>query len=290
MSKGLWLALASLLFLGWCYYCAFVHNAAPTTTMPAVSTSTTAPAANPSLQYSINNGQVVLNGVLPDEASKAAVIARANELYGAGKYTDNLKVQANLNKAAWVPNAPAILPALKDISSGGLKVENGEIIATGQVANDDIRLKTIRDLEKAVSPNLKVIDRLTVGNLTAEASKLQVDLNQQLEGKTIEFETNSDVILPTSKTILDQVSEVLKTVPATPIEVGGHADNRGNPQSNMRLSERRANSVLKYLTGKGIEAKRLSAKGFGDTKPIADNATPEGQLKNRRIEFRVKAN
>ena len=289
MSKGLWLALASLLFLGWCYYCAFVHNAAGT--LPTATTSTvTTTATAPTLQYAINNGQVTLNGVLPDEASKAAVIARANELYGAGKYTDNLKIQANLSKPAWLAGTPALLPMLKDVTNGVLKIENGEIIATGQVANDDTRLKTLRDLEKAVSPNLKVIDRLTVGNLSVAASQLQVDLNKQLEGKTIEFETNSDVIRPVSKAILDQVSEVLKAVPATPIEVGGHADKRGNPQANLTLSERRANAVLKYLAGKGIEAKRLAAHGYGDTKPIADNATPEGQMKNRRIEFRVKAN
>lgn len=288
MSRGLLLAIASILFLLLCWFCVTTHSVSQVAAVPAAVPA--AVATSPSLNLAVNNGQVTLNGTVPDDATKASIIARANELYGAGKFTDNLKVASTVSKAAWLGAAPALLPALKDVTTGALSVENGELIATGQVANDDTRLKIIRELEKSAAPNLKVVDRLTVGNLTAAASQLQVDLNKQLEGKTIEFETNSDVIRPVSTAILDQVSDVLKATPKTPIEIGGHADNRGNANANLALSERRAKAVLKYLAGKGIDAKSLTAKGYGDTKPIADNATAEGQLKNRRIEFRVRAN
>ena len=71
------------------------------------------------------------------------------------------------------------------------------------------------------------------------------------------------------------------------IEVQGHTDATGGAAVNRKLSQARAESVLKYLVGKGIAKKRLQAKGYGPDVPIADNATPEGQEQNRRVEFKI---
>lgn len=69
------------------------------------------------------------------------------------------------------------------------------------------------------------------------------------------------------------------------IEVAGHTDSRGSDQYNMKLSQRRAETVRTYLISKGIAADRLTAKGYGESQPIADNATDEGRFKNRRVEL-----
>jgi len=71
------------------------------------------------------------------------------------------------------------------------------------------------------------------------------------------------------------------------IEISGHTDNVGKPADNLSLSNNRAKAVVNYLIGKKIAPQRLTAKGYGETKPVADNKTEEGKAKNRRTELRV---
>ncbi len=108
-----------------------------------------------------------------------------------------------------------------------------------------------------------------------------------LEG--VNFETAKTTLLPSARTILDQVASSLSAYPSAEVAIHGHTDNVGGASYNMKLSLGRADAVKAYLVSKGIAASRISTKGFGFAKPVADNATPEGRAKNRRIEFvRVK--
>lgn len=86
---------------------------------------------------------------------------------------------------------------------------------------------------------------------------------------------------------LDDLVSKLKGVNLEVIIVVGHTDNVGSPAANQRLSLQRAEAVKKYLVGKGIEANRIYTEGKGPTQPIADNRTPEGRAKNRRVEIEV---
>lgn len=109
--------------------------------------------------------------------------------------------------------------------------------------------------------------------------------NWVLEG--VQFETNSDKLMPQSIRVLDEAADILRNHSRVRVEIQGHTDSFGKPDHNKNLSERRAASVKKYLVGKGIAADRLETKGFGETQPIADNKTVDGRFKNRRIEFKV---
>ncbi|MBL0315975.1 MAG: OmpA family protein [Flavobacteriales bacterium] len=71
------------------------------------------------------------------------------------------------------------------------------------------------------------------------------------------------------------------------MEIGGHTDNVGSDEANMTLSNNRAASVVEFLVKHGIEASRLSSKGYGETLPVATNDTDEGRAKNRRTEFKI---
>jgi len=103
----------------------------------------------------------------------------------------------------------------------------------------------------------------------------------------IQFETGKDQIKPKSFSILNQIATVLATNPTYLIEVRGHTDNVGNPKSNQILSQKRAESVRKYLGDKGIDSKRMTANGYGDALPVATNTTPAGRTLNRRVEFEI---
>jgi outer membrane protein OmpA-like peptidoglycan-associated protein len=86
---------------------------------------------------------------------------------------------------------------------------------------------------------------------------------------------------------LDRLVQLLKENPTVKIQVEGHTDAIGKAADNEKLSQNRAKSVVNYLTAQGIAAGRLTAKGFGATKPIGDNATDEGRAQNRRTEVRI---
>lgn len=105
----------------------------------------------------------------------------------------------------------------------------------------------------------------------------------------VQFKTGSDVILAASDELLEQVAAVLREHPEIlRIEVQGHTDNRGRPQYNQKLSERRAASVVRWLvSGGGLAAERLQPQGYGMDQPIADNSTEEGRQSNRRVQFKI---
>lgn len=105
--------------------------------------------------------------------------------------------------------------------------------------------------------------------------------------KGVLFNSGSADIKKESLSVLDQVVTVLSGHLNYKLNVNGHTDNLGDAAENLALSQDRAASVKKYLVSKGLAESRIVATGYGDTKPIADNATAEGKGKNRRVEFRI---
>lgn len=105
----------------------------------------------------------------------------------------------------------------------------------------------------------------------------------------ITFDTASADIRGQFRPILVDVSSVLEANPSSMIDVIGHADSRGSDDYNLDLSERRAMAVSSLLLNNGVQGERLLAYGRGESEPVADNSTPEGQQLNRRVEIRVRA-
>jgi outer membrane protein OmpA-like peptidoglycan-associated protein len=101
----------------------------------------------------------------------------------------------------------------------------------------------------------------------------------------INFETGKSTIAPDSAKTLDAAADALKAAGDFRVEVAGHTDNVGTPEMNLKLSEDRARAVLAALAERGVKADRLTAKGYGQTAPVADNRTEDGRAKNRRVEL-----
>jgi outer membrane protein OmpA-like peptidoglycan-associated protein len=105
---------------------------------------------------------------------------------------------------------------------------------------------------------------------------------------TIYFDLNKTNISPAAAKALDRNGMLLKENPNIKVEIGGHTDAAGPDKVNQKISEKRALSAKKYIQDKfNIPDNQMITKGYGETKPIADNRTKEGRSKNRRVEFRV---
>ncbi|GMV15522.1 MAG: hypothetical protein AMXMBFR56_37460 [Polyangiaceae bacterium] len=104
----------------------------------------------------------------------------------------------------------------------------------------------------------------------------------------VNFATGSDVLAPESSKVLEQVAAVLTEHPEIArLAVDGHTDDVGQDKANLALSRRRAIAVVRWLVGRGVDERRLEARGFGPRRPIADPKTAEGRAKNRRVEFQI---
>ncbi|HKY92834.1 MAG TPA: OmpA family protein [Nevskiaceae bacterium] len=125
----------------------------------------------------------------------------------------------------------------------------------------------------------------SIAGMTVDATGCLVDQTVTLKG--VRFETGSAKLTPDARRILDEVGRTLKNQPKLVAEISGHTDDVGNDAYNLILSQQRAESVRQHLIGRGIAPERLTAEGFGETQPVADNQTPEGRDANRRVDLKV---
>jgi OOP family OmpA-OmpF porin len=117
--------------------------------------------------------------------------------------------------------------------------------------------------------------------------RCQEELSEALKAEQIDFQPSWYGIQPESQPLLERLVEILNRCPNAKVEIGGHTDPNGILENNMALSRNRAQEVANYLIARGIPSARLTVVGHGPNKPIADNSTPEGMKKNRRIEFTI---
>ena len=125
---------------------------------------------------------------------------------------------------------------------------------------------------KELPPELKEYEAVKAINMAAQ---------------TINFRSGSSRFKPGVTAELDKIVALMKAHPKATFAISGYTDSSGRASSNLRLSERRANAVMGYFTRNGVDASRLTSKGYGIANPIASNKTREGRAKNRRVEIKV---
>jgi outer membrane protein OmpA-like peptidoglycan-associated protein len=237
------------------------------------------------LGFRTHYDDITLSGVVPTRADRDSLVSKAGDLWGEANVTDALEVDPGRTIGGWSEDGfTRFLAALRH-SRRDLDIElgRGQAVVAGTVLSE---LAKVRVLGGAVVllPGFEVVDRLTVREPSTPREILQTRLDDLLQGKTVEFATDSAELTARGKAVLGDVIGILKRTPGR-VEISGHTDSTGAAAHNLELSLQRANAVAGYLAANGIDADRLASIGYGAQHPIASNATAPGQQMNRRTEF-----
>ena len=227
-------------------------------------------------------GQVLAAGTVPDEATRAAVLARLRELYGEDRVVDQIAIGQVAMPANWNTYVQKLMsPDLRQISRGQLKIDGNAVSLRGEVANEALRQRIAGNVTASLNPTYTVDNGLRV------PAADQAVLDNTLANRTVEFESGKATLTPAGRAILDEMVAAMLKLKGRKIEVIGHTDSAGLRASNVSLSQARAATVKDYLASHGIAEELLSASGQGPDQPVAGNDSADGRARNRRIEFRM---
>jgi outer membrane protein OmpA-like peptidoglycan-associated protein len=230
------------------------------------------------------------------EAVEGKIMAFYYYLKEGAKPASGLQIMRNFQNAA-KQNGGVILGEYQGWCTGiyeyGNSINDGVIPWPNGCTNWSTTIKLAKDNKEVwvyVQPTEEGYNMVIAEK---EAMKQDIKANEMFDALNkegfialyINFETGKADIKPESQKIIDQIVQMLKDNPTLNISIEGHTDNVGTPQSNQTLSENRARAVMNAIIAKGIDKSRLSSRGWGQTKPIADNKTEEGRAKNRRVEI-----
>ncbi len=225
---------------------------------------------------------VIASGVVPDEATRAAILGRLREVYGAGRVVDQLQVGTVVAPSNWAGYVQKMVsPDLKQVTRGRLSVRGNDIELQGEVDNEAQRQQVASRMAMSLNPTYTIKNQLRLANDD------QGLLDRALANRIIEFQPGSAVLTPQGRGVLDEMAQALNQLRGRRVEVVGHTDAQGTRASNVALSLARADAVKAYLAGKGVDTSRVLTSGAGPDQPVAGNDTPEGRSRNRRIEFRL---
>ncbi|MEM7256170.1 MAG: OmpA family protein [Pseudomonadota bacterium] len=239
------------------------------------------------------NGLPFISGIVNSEREAQAVRDGVNTLFNAD-YEDRLLVDDSVEESPWIAEAIAIANRVRGVRNFSIDVNNGQLQLSGDIT-DRISGRSLASAATDIAGNkLAVVNNFTPTQngpiaLSGEellAEELQNELNA-LDTAAISFKKGSTTLTDEAKLILNDVADVIMTYRNQIVEIAGHTDSTGDALNNLELSRQRAIAVQEYLVDRQVPQARLSPIGYGETDPIADNLTPEGQARNRRIEFKL---
>ena len=247
------------------------------------------PRASPYVLSAVRRGEeVVVAGYAPSESDKADIIETARRVFGSAAVTDQVSYGSGA-PPGFVTAAEAAMDAAARLAGGRAEMTDTRIRVSGEVffqrAMEEVREAVTAAVPEGYTLDLTIMTRQVGQPLDPVAcrDRLQADLRT---GR-IEFEGAKSALLPTSLGLLDRVAGTLLRCGTVGIEVAAHADSDGSAARNLELTQARAETVVDYLVDAGVRREQLTAMGYGEDNPIADNATEEGKRANRRIEFAV---
>ena len=238
-------------------------------------------------------GEVVLRGRLTDEMQRSAVDAFARAAFEGAKVVTATRLDATLPDG-WPVRVLAGLEALAEVESGALLVRADTVEVTGVTGSQETRGRITQILSGKLGQgqtfrvNVRYVEALDPVASLPTPEECAADVNAVIAQTKITFTPASAEIATGARPVLDALAAILVACPPMLMEIGGHTDSQGSEGGNKALSQARAEAVLLALQGRRVDISGMSAVGYGEATPIADNETEEGREANRRIEFVLK--
>ena len=237
-------------------------------------------------------GQVQIRGPVISPRAQRTLQTFAYAVFGSEDVYLSTKLQDNLPEG-WMVRSLASLAGLSKLNSGIATVSPNAIDITGltgrRSAKTDIAQILIDRLGDGAEFELEVtyLEELDPLARMLNGTECVAEITDLASQNKIKFEPGSATLDDDSRDTVQAIAEVFERCLEAPIEIGGHTDSQGREEMNLNLSKGRAEAVLTALRGARVKLKSLTAEGYGETQPIADNGTAEGREANRRIEFRL---
>ncbi|HMN38105.1 MAG TPA: OmpA family protein [Hyphomicrobium sp.] len=237
------------------------------------------------------DGSLVLAGDIPDEASRSILMNASQKLFANAKIVDQMHVVASPMEP-WNKVAVRGLEQLARLMRGTVSLVRTQLSLTGATDSSQTAQDVRVALQHGLPPGYTTADKIEVVRkieIIAEADRCQDLMRQTAAGGIINFDRAKADLTADSSDTLSALAEVANACPDFRIEIEGHTDSEGTDERNQRLSDRRAQAVADFLVRAGVDRGRLTAIGYGASRPVADNNTAEGRARNRRIEFTVRS-
>ncbi|MDC1339161.1 OmpA family protein [Planktomarina temperata] len=237
-------------------------------------------------------GQVQIRGPVISPRAQRTLQTFAYAVFGSEDVYLSTKLQDNLPEG-WMVRSLASLAGLSKLNSGIATVSPNAIDITGltgrRSAKTDIAQILIDRLGDGAEFELEVtyLEELDPLARMLNGAECVAEITDLASQNKIKFEPGSATLDGDSRDTVQAIAEVFERCLEAPIEIGGHTDSQGREEMNLNLSKGRAEAVLTALRDARVKLKSLTAEGYGETQPIADNGTEEGREANRRIEFRL---
>ncbi len=238
------------------------------------------------------DGGTDLRGRLPDDLSREAVLSLAQARLDADRDAAAIRIAPDTPQD-WPVRVMVGIEALALLNSGTLTVRPDTIRISGETgdpeARDEIaRLLTARLGDAArLSLDVTYVEALDPVAALPTPEECIAGIDAALAERKITFAPGSSDIDGDALVTIDRIAETLRDCQTVQMEIGGHTDSQGSEGMNERLSQERADAVLNAIMARRVLTSNLTAKGYGEAQPIADNGTEEGREANRRIAFRL---
>ncbi len=247
------------------------------------------PGAGIELIASLAGGSLRLEGRVPDAAARQRLMDRAAALVGRERVIDALEIRPGAPDPDWAAAADGALAELGALQQGEIQLLDRRLTIRGRAEAEEVLELVRAKLTAALPAPYTVETELVYPELEpVDATTCQRLFDELIRDDRVEFASNSAAIDPGSVALLDEIARTAARCPQARVEIAGHTDASGPARFNLTLSQRRAEAVRQYLIESGVAAEGLRARGYGESQPIADNSTPSGRARNRRIEFKVQ--
>lgn len=235
-------------------------------------------------------GTVQMRGRVRSELTRSAAESFAQARFGIDGVYMGARLDANLPES-WPLRVLAAVDALSRLSNGVAMVTPESVTVRGNTGNKDARAEIARLLVDKIGEGAQLEINVTYQEKLDPVASLpspetcQAELQRVQAERKIQFEPGKASIDASAAAIMDDIADILKQCGPLRLEIQGHTDSQGREEMNLQLSQGRAEAILTELRARRVLTGTFTAKGYGETQPIADNESPDGREANRRIEF-----